>query len=99
MTIDVDKALANLLRDDAPAERDPLFRVAVLERLERARYRRRCGALTALALALAAIAGVGLAAGDTMRDAAGALLVAAVLVTGYFVLLPAVAQMLGRLRA
>lgn len=98
MTADVDAAIANLLRDDAPRERDPLFRVAVLERLEHARFRRRRRALLALALTFAAIASFGLLARGEARDAAGVLLVGAALTAAYFVLLPGVTQLLSRAR-
>jgi hypothetical protein len=95
----VDKALADLLGDDAPSERDPLFRVAVLERLERTRFLRRRRALTTLALTLATIASSGLVAGGGVRDIAGVLLVGAAVLTVYFVLLPAAAQVLAHVRA
>src|SRR5690606_32873784 len=98
MTVDVEKALASLLRDDAPSERDPLFRVAVLERVERARFRLRRRRLLTLALTLVVIASSGLAAGGGVRDAAGVLLVGAAVLTVYFVLLPAAAQVLARVR-
>jgi hypothetical protein len=96
MTADVEAAIANLLRDGAPPERDPLFRVAVLECLERARFRRRRRVWLAVALTLAAVAAFGLMAGGGVRDAAGVLLVGAALAAGYFVLLPGVLQLLAR---
>jgi hypothetical protein len=99
MTTDVETALANLLRGGAPNERDPLFRVAVLERLERARFKQRRRALLTLALALGVIASFGLMGGGAARDAAGVLLIGAALMTVYFVLLPAAAQALARGRA
>src|SRR5512147_1534072 len=55
---DLDERLGQLLRQDAPAERDPGFRIALLERRERQRYQRRqrtvvaCGAMLAVLFAL-----------------------------------------------
>jgi hypothetical protein len=39
--MDQDQKLARLLRADAPPERDPHFRIALLERRTRQRYQRR----------------------------------------------------------
>ena len=89
MTDPLDKAMAELVRKDAPAERDPLFRVQVLERLERARYRRRLYAALAAAVVFAAIAVIGAEAGGSTREAARVLLVAAALIAVYFVVAPA----------
>lgn len=47
---DVDARLAVALAADAPPERDALFRLDVLARLERARFRRRILRTTAIAL-------------------------------------------------
>jgi len=69
MTNDSNPRFAELLRRDAPAERDPVFRVEVLFRLERAKYRRRLSALLALGLVLAAIAAVGVGIGGAAREA------------------------------
>jgi len=57
MNQDVDERLGRLLRADAPPERDALFRLRVIERRERLRYRHRT--LTLLgAAALTALLGV-----------------------------------------
>lgn len=89
MTDRLDKAIAELVREGAPAERDPLFRVRVLERLERVRYRRRLYAALAAAVVFAAIAVLGAEAGGSTREAARVVLVAAALIAVYFVLAPA----------
>jgi hypothetical protein len=47
MTQDLDAKLGRLLREGAPPERDPLFRIRVLERREQRRYQRRTVALLA----------------------------------------------------
>ena len=51
---DLDARLTAALEADAPPSRDPLFRVEVLERLERTRFQRR----VVLILAIAAAAGL-----------------------------------------
>jgi hypothetical protein len=51
----VDAKIGRLLRADAPAERDVLFRIGLIERRERVRYRRRQQALLAAALVFAAL--------------------------------------------
>ena len=99
MTHDLDPRFAELLRKDAPAERDPVFRVEVLCRLERAKYRRRLGALLALALVLAAIAAAGVATGGAAREATIALLIGTALTAAYFIVAPALTQLLARLRS
>jgi peptidoglycan/LPS O-acetylase OafA/YrhL len=53
MSEDLDQKLGRLLRDQAIPERDPVFRIRVLERGERQRYRQRARRMLVLA-ALAA---------------------------------------------
>ena len=96
MTDPLDKAIVELLRKDSPAERDPLFRVHVLERLERARYRRRLYPLIASAVVLAVVAVIGADAGGSAREGAGVLLIGAALVGLYFVVAPAMTQLFVR---
>jgi hypothetical protein len=48
---DLDARLTDALRADAPPERDPVFRLDVLVRLERVRFRRRLAATLTLACA------------------------------------------------
>jgi hypothetical protein len=98
MTHHPDPRFAALLREDAPAERDPVFRVEVLCRLERAKYRRRLGALLALALVVAAIVAVGVGTGGAAREATGVLLIGVALTAAYFIVAPALTQLLARLR-
>jgi uncharacterized membrane protein len=99
MTYDPDPLFAALLRKDAPAERDPVFRVEVLCRLERAKYRRRLVALLALALVVAAVAAVGVATGGAAREATGVLLIGVALTAAYFIVTPALTHFLSRLRS
>ena len=73
-----DARLAALLRGaaPAPAERDALFRLRVMELRERRRFHRRRALIAAAALAGAAIALFGLIAGGELRTAAGGALIA-----------------------
>jgi hypothetical protein len=56
MDEEIDKRISQLLSRRAPAERDPLFRIQVLERRERQRFRRSIlqllGAFLAIVVAL-----------------------------------------------
>jgi hypothetical protein len=56
MDEEIDKRISQLLQRSAPAERDPLFRIRVLERRERERFRRSIvqllGAVGAIVVAL-----------------------------------------------
>lgn len=58
MIDDLDERLGGWLRADAPPERDPLFRVALIERRERQRFRRRSRALLSAAAASAVLPAV-----------------------------------------
>lgn len=102
MTHDPDQRIADLLREDlgqdAPPERDPMFRVRLLERLERARHGRRLGVLIACGVVFAALAAIGAGVGGATREAAGALLIGLALTVVYFVVAPTLSQMLSRFR-
>jgi len=83
MTDDLDSKLGALLRAGAPPERDPLFRIRVLERRERERYRRRSRALLAGALCVTLIHAVALVlAPDVFTAGASAVLGLAILGAG-----------------
>lgn len=70
MTQDSDEELGRLLRADAPAERDPMFRIRLLERRARKRYRRRSHLLLGVTTALMVIpAGVLVLATDRLAAA------------------------------
>jgi len=60
MTQDIDERLGKLLRADAPPERDALFRIALLERRERKRFRHRSLTLLAAAAVLGVVPAVAL---------------------------------------
>lgn len=55
---DLETRLAAALHADAPPARDPVFRVEVLVRLERARFRRRLGRVLVVVGVLAVLAAV-----------------------------------------
>jgi hypothetical protein len=65
MTDDSDTKLDELLREDAPQARDPLFRLSVLERRERMRFRRRMALLFAVVVTVTIAVLVGF---DTVGD-------------------------------
>jgi hypothetical protein len=86
MTSDDDKQLGQVLQTLAPATRDPLFRINVLERRERQQFRRRVAVLLASG-AIAVAAYVLAATVATTNDAARgiALAVAAVAAAAMYV--------------
>jgi hypothetical protein len=66
---DVDARLTAALEADAPPERDALFRLDVLARIERARFQRRIVLATAIALVAVMLVGVHAQAIDTWMAA------------------------------
>jgi hypothetical protein len=70
MKIDIDEHIASLLQVNAPPERDPVFRIKVLERRERQRFHRRSLAMVGTALSLTVIAVAGYSAGVRIAEAA-----------------------------
>jgi FtsH-binding integral membrane protein len=98
MTNAPDPRIAGLLRQDAPAERDPVFRIAVLGRIERAKYRRNVVALAVCALVLAATAVLGASVGGATREATGVVLIGVTLAAVYFVVGPVLTQLFTRFR-
>jgi hypothetical protein len=94
MAQDMDERLAKLLLLDAPPARDPLFRLSVLQRRERQRFRQR-----SVARFMAALACVVTPWAVTMTHAgpletAAALVFGAVLIASYFLYAPALTQIL-----
>src|SRR6185369_12899748 len=61
---DVDERLMAALREDSPPARDAIFRVDVLARLERARFRRRVAVTVAAAFVVAVLVAVNAPAVD-----------------------------------
>ena len=93
----VDERITTALRHDAPPPRDPVFRLQVLERRERQRFRRR--ALHALAggAAVAVVSALTVSAGGEAYTAGSVLLFALVLITGAVVYLPEFGRLIRRL--
>lgn len=65
---DLEARLDQALKADAPPTRDPMFRIAVLERRERAAFRRRILAGSGLAFGAAILAALGLAAAEGLPN-------------------------------
>ena len=68
---DLEPRLTAALYADAPPARDPVFRLEVLVRLERARFRRRVGRMLAVVGVLAVLAAVNARAIETWMAADG----------------------------
>ena len=79
MTDPIHDRFGDLVRRAAPAERDPLFRLRVLERRERDLFRRRSLAMLGLLIEVIAAAAALLALRPVRLDAAGIALFAGVL--------------------
>jgi hypothetical protein len=91
---DGDERLTGLLRQaaPAPAPRDAMFRIAILERRERGRFRRRI-LLTAVAgIVASGVAFAGLVAGDELRTAASVALVTLAAATASMTVAPALTR-------
>jgi hypothetical protein len=93
-----DDRIGEKLRADAPAAHDPLFRLSVMERRERKRFRNRSLQLAAVGLALGVVALIGISIGERARDAVGVIVVAALAAAAYFLYSPRLEQILRRFR-
>jgi len=91
-----DDRIGELLRADAPAAHDPLFRISVLERRERNRFRQHALMLGGIALALSVIAAIGIGAGGDTAVTAVVLVIAVILAAAYTLYRPAVTRLLQR---
>jgi len=69
MSHESDARLSRLLRADAPAERDALFRISLIERRERQLYRRRMQVGVAVTAVLLVLPAAVLALGDPLAVA------------------------------
>jgi len=83
---DLEARLEHALKADVPAPRDPMFRIEILVRRERAAFRRRLLTGGAIALGAAILAALGLAAVDQLVGAGpgrlAAVAAAGVMLTG-----------------
>ena len=78
----IDERITAALHHDAPPPRDPLFRIQLLERRERQRFRRRTQQALAGAAAVLIVSALTASAGSMAYVAGSVLLFALVLVTG-----------------
>ncbi len=99
MSEDMDEKLAGLLLGDAPPVRDPLFRLGVLARRERQRFRRRSLMLSAAMLVCIAFFVTATVTDAGMFETFGALALGAILVVSYFLYAPVLTQVLRSLAA
>lgn len=92
-----DERIAAALRQDAPPARDPMFRLQVLERRERQRFRRRALGSLATGATVAVILALGILTGRDAYAAGSVLLFALVLVMAVVVYLPGFGRLLRHL--
>ena len=78
----IDDRITTALQHDAPPPRDPLFRIQLLERRERQRFRRRTLQALAAGAAVLVVSALTVSAGSMAYVAGSVLLFALVLVTG-----------------
>jgi hypothetical protein len=93
MKTEIDERIASLLNADAPPERDPVFRIEVLERRERRSFQRLALTLVGAALILIAIASSSYRAGAGIAEAASLALLSGALASALFYV-PVVAYVL-----
>ena len=89
----IDERITTALQHDAPPPRDPVFRIQLLERRERQRFRRRTQQALAGGAAVLIVSALTVSAGSMAYVAGSALLFALVLVTGA-VVMPEFGQMI-----
>ena len=99
MSTDVDARIAALLRHDAPAGQDPMFRLRVLERREQQRFQRRSVWLGIAALVVVAAVGIGYGARVALMERLGVVLLCAALVASGVAHAPVVAYFVRRWRS
>ena len=83
-----DQRIADALRHDAPPPRDPAFRLQLLERRERQRFRRRSLSSLVAAIVVAAVSALAVSTGGASYTAGSVLLFGLVLVLAGVVYLP-----------
>ena len=93
---DIDDRITAAVRHDAPPPRDPAFRLQVLERRERQRFRRRAVHALAAAAAVASVSALAARASGEAYTAGSVLLFALVLITGAVVYLPEFGRLIRR---
>jgi hypothetical protein len=96
MSTDIDARIAALLRHDAPARQDPMFRLRVLKRREQQRFQRRAALLGLAALALVAACGIGYGARAALMERLGVVLLCGALIASSLWHAPVVAYLIRR---
>jgi hypothetical protein len=92
----IDERITAALQHDAPPPRDPVFRIQLLERRERQRFRRRAQQALAGGAAVLIVSALTVSAGSMAYMAGSVLLFALVLVTGALYL-PEFGRLISRL--
>jgi heme A synthase len=92
-----DQRITAALLQDAPPPRDPVFRLQVLERRERQRFRRRALHALAVGAGAAVMSALTVNAGGEAYTAGSVLLFAMVLVAAAVVYLPGLGRLIRRL--
>lgn len=98
MSEHLDERIGELLRQDAPPERDPAFRIGVLERRERKRFLRQSLMLGGFGLILAVIALVGIAIGGDAAIGAIVLVIVIAIGAAYLRYEPIITRVIERFR-
>jgi hypothetical protein len=94
---DIDARITAALQHDAPSPRDPLFRVSVLERRERQRFRRRTRQAIAGGATLTMVSALTMGTGGDAYTAGSVLVFALAFVTGVVLYLPQFGRLIRRL--
>jgi hypothetical protein len=99
MTEDANERIGELLHSDAPAAHDPMFRLSVMERRERKRFRNRSLMVLAGGVVVAVVVVAAMAIGGQALDAAGFLALTGLAAVVYFRRPPQIEQILRRFRS
>jgi hypothetical protein len=92
-----DRRVTTALQQDAPPPRDPVFRLQLLERRERQRFRRRALHALSVATGVAVMSALTVNVGGEAYTAGSVLLFAVVLVAAAVVYLPGLGRLIRRL--
>ena len=95
--MNIDERITAALQHDAPPPRDPLFRVQVLERAERQRFRRSARLAIAGTVGVLVVSVLTVSAGSMAYVAGSVLLLGLVVVTGA-AFLPEFGRLMGSLK-
>jgi hypothetical protein len=97
MSMDIDARIAALLRHDAPARQDPMFRLRVLKRREQQRFQRKAVLLGLAALGVVAAVGIAYGARVVLMERLNVVLLCATLIGSGVWHAPVVAYFVRRL--